>query len=97
MSNKGTEPNRLNIALLAWCQEHAVDATALAKGMGFTYFHAWRLLSGKSPVTAETLGRFVLTYGAEAAGEVVALAGLTPTQANHAPIEVVYAPAVEVA
>lgn len=79
MSNKTNEPNNLNVALLSWCQAHEVNATALSKGMGFTYFHAWRLLTGKSPVTAETLGRFVLAYGPEAAGEIVKLAGLCIT------------------
>ena len=76
MSNKPTEPNNLNTALLAWCQANQVDATSLAKSTGFTYLHAWRLLSGNSPVTAETLGRFVLAYGAQAAGELVTLAEL---------------------
>lgn len=83
MSNKPTEPNNLNTALQTWCQARQVDATALAKSMGFTYFHAWRLLAGKSPVTPETLGRFVLAYGPEAAGEVVKLAGLAITTLPH--------------
>lgn len=42
--------------------------------MGFSYMHTWRLLTGKSPVTAETLGRFVLAYGHEAVGELISLA-----------------------
>jgi hypothetical protein len=81
VSNKPTEPNNLNTALLAWCQANQVDATSLAKSTGFTYLHAWRLLSGNSPVTAETLGRFVLAYGAQAAGELVTLAELNYAKA----------------
>jgi hypothetical protein len=85
VSNKPTEPNNLNTALLSWCQRNRIDATSLAKSTGFTYLHAWRLLSGNSPVTAETLGRFVLAYGAEAAGELVTMAGLNSAAVTTLP------------
>lgn len=79
MTNKTKQPQpKLNLALLAWCQQQNIDAAALSKKLEITYTHAWRLLAGKSPVTAETLGRIVLAYGSNPAGEIVELAGLTP-------------------
>lgn len=64
----------LNAGLSIWCRLKGVDASTFAAQTGFSYMHAWRLLSGKSPVTAETLGRFVLAYGHEAVGELISLA-----------------------
>lgn len=72
MKDKKGSP--LNQALITWCETKGISATRLGKKMQITYFHAWRLLSGKSLVTAETLGRFALAYGYEAVGELLALA-----------------------
>ncbi len=84
MSNKSTEPNNLNTALATWCQRHGVKTADLASATGYTYVYAWRLLAGRVPVTAETLGRFVLAYGTEAASQVLALAN-HPTETLPAP------------
>lgn len=77
MSNKPNQANNLNTALATWCERNSVKPAELAAKAGYTYMYAWRLLNGKVPVTAETLGRFVLAYGTDAAAEVIELAKLT--------------------
>lgn len=77
-----SKSSNLNAGLSAWCQSKGIDTSSLASQMGFSYMHTWRLIAGKSPVTAETLGRFVLAYGHEAAGELLALSE-KPDQECH--------------
>lgn len=83
MSNKPNEPNNLNTALATWCERNGVKPADLAAKTNYTYMYAWRLLNNKVPVTPETLGRFVLAFGLEAAGEVIDLAKLSTDTLPH--------------
>jgi hypothetical protein len=83
--NDSTKNNQnLSTGLLAYCQAHNVDAPLLSDKLGYGYQHAWRLLAGISPVTAETVGRFVLGFGTEATDELLDLAGITTDSLPHA-------------
>ena len=58
-------------ALVDWAKANGITPVIFHKTTGFTYQHAWRLLSGQAGVTERTLGRLLLTYP-EAARRVAA-------------------------
>lgn len=56
--------------LVLWCKKNKISTSTFAKETGFSYMYSWRLLSGKSCVKEETLGRFLLTFGLSATQEL---------------------------
>ena len=73
--NEKTESN-LKTGLAQWAKQNSVRPVDFARAMGYTPAYGWSLLRGKANATVDVLGRFVRTYGTQAAGEVLALAGL---------------------
>ncbi|PKN93962.1 MAG: hypothetical protein CVU44_06050 [Chloroflexi bacterium HGW-Chloroflexi-6] len=71
-----TEIN-LKTAMAQWVEQQGVRPVDFARKMGYSSAYAWSLLRGQANVTTETLGRFVMAYGSQAAGEVLALASTT--------------------
>ena len=65
--------SKLKEALGLWVQVNC-SISLFAKETGYSYQHAWSLISGKSPITDSVIGRFVLTYGVDALGEWFSLA-----------------------
>lgn len=63
----------LKSVLRKWIEKHT-SISLFAKETGYSYQHAWSLISGKSPITDSVIGRFVLTYGVDALGEWFSLA-----------------------
>ena len=73
--NEKNESN-LKTGLAQWAKQNSVRPVDFARAMGYTPAYGWSLLRGKANATVDVLGRFVSTYGTQAAGEVLALAGL---------------------
>lgn len=67
-----TETMTAKQALQDWAAKTRVTPTEFARKMGYTYNHAYQLLRGNVEVTLETLGRFVVAYGAKAAQPIAA-------------------------
>jgi hypothetical protein len=65
----------LKHALQIYCTRKMIDTATLAEILQCGYQHAWNLLNGKAPVTVETLGRFLLGFGAEESAALLKLAG----------------------
>mgnify|MGYP006935327278 CR=1 FL=1 len=63
----------LKAALAVWVEKHA-SIPDFSRAMKYSYQHSWNLVSSKAPVTDSVVGRFALTYGAEALDEWFALA-----------------------
>jgi hypothetical protein len=84
MAITNSQEKNLSQGLREYCEKHGVGAPALAAQLNYGYQHAWRLLAGLSPVTAETFGRFVLAYGFDAAQELLSLAGVATDTLPHA-------------
>lgn len=42
-----------------WAKEHAITPVRFMKITGYTYAHAYKLMTGAVPPTTETLGRLV--------------------------------------
>lgn len=81
-----TKSQNLNNALKAWCKSQGISAPNFGRRIGYTEQHAYRLLNGAAPVTAETIGRFVVTFGPDASRAWLELAGWQ-TQAIPGPQE----------
>lgn len=69
-----SEISPLKKALQAWAERHSITPAVLAQDLGYTYNHAFQILRGSSKVSDETMGKLTLTYGAEAAAEILGLA-----------------------
>ena len=69
------ELKNLSIALKTWCKDQGITAPKLGRKMNYTEQHAYRLLNGASPITVETIGRFVLSFGPDATQVWLKLAG----------------------
>jgi hypothetical protein len=78
MPEPTTHPKEIDLkrGLKAWAELHGITPTKFADATGYRYAHAQGLLSGPRPVTYEILQRFIPAYGAKAASELLALAGL---------------------
>jgi hypothetical protein len=72
-----SENKNLKTALAVWAQKHGIRPVDFARATGYTPSYGWSLLRGQAEMTPEALGRIILAYGTEAAGELVNLAGLT--------------------
>jgi len=58
----------LKSVLKKWIEKHT-SISLFAKETGYSYQHAWSLISSKAPITDSVIGRFVLTYGVDALAE----------------------------
>ena len=70
MENKKTIG--LKHALNRWVSEHT-SIPEFSKKTGYSYQHSWSLISSKAPITDSVIGRFALTFGAEALAELLAM------------------------
>ncbi len=69
----------LKHAVQAWAKQREIRPTDFAKATGYSYNHAYQVLLGDAAVTAETLGRITLAYGAGAVMEIEKTAQELPT------------------
>src|SRR3989304_8205038 len=55
--------------LIAWAREREITPSIFSKAMGYSYSHAWQLLSENMTVypTLDLIGRMLAAYGAEEA------------------------------
>jgi hypothetical protein len=67
---------KLENGLICWVADNDVTPADFARKMGYSYVHAWSLLSKRTPFTREAFGRFTVAYGTFAAAEVMRLADL---------------------
>ena len=72
----------LKAGLAAWAKKYDVRPTDFAQKMGYTGAYGWSLLRGEATVTVTCLGQFVLSYGSQAADELLSLAGV-PNDADQ--------------
>ena len=73
----GTElETKLGNGLTRWIAKHEIKPAEFAKKMGYSYVHAWSLLTERTPFTQEAFGRFTVAYGTDAAAELMGLAKL---------------------
>lgn len=70
----------LKTAMAQWVEQQGIRPVDFARRMGYSSAYGWSLLRGQAEVTSETLGRFLVAYGSQAAGEVLALAGVVSTE-----------------
>jgi transcriptional regulator with XRE-family HTH domain len=56
--------------LKTWLKRRDISITEFARKTGYTYVHAWGLVNGSRNITHETLGRLLVTYGADAVKEI---------------------------
>lgn len=63
-------------ALQNWANDKNITPPTFARDMGYSYNHAYQLLRGESDVTLETLGRFVVAYGLQAAQPIAEAFGM---------------------
>jgi len=66
----------LKAALQKWADENGISPKEFSQAAGYSYNHAYQLLRGGQPVTAETLGRVAMFYGSEAVAYIRKVAGL---------------------
>jgi hypothetical protein len=59
-------------ALIKWSLEHNQTPATFSKAVGYSYVYSWQLLRGTAHVTFETLGRLVVTFGAESVNGIIA-------------------------
>lgn len=76
------KPKTPKAALVEWAEKNEVTPANFALDMDYTYNHAYQLLRGDAEVTPEMLGRFIITYGTEAAQPLV---DALTTQVNPKP------------
>ena len=67
-SENGKTVKKLKEALGRWVQINC-SISMFSQETGYSYQHAWSLISGKTPITDSVIGRFVLTYGVDALAE----------------------------
>jgi hypothetical protein len=72
MSEKN-EPN-LKEGIAKWAEKNNVRPVDFARAMGYSAAYGWSLLRGEAAMTTESLGRFVLAYGPDAAQDLLSLA-----------------------
>jgi plasmid maintenance system antidote protein VapI len=68
------EPGAMKQGLQKWADRNFIRPADFARKMGYSYNHAYQLLRGEENVTADMLGRIVITYGPDAAAEILKLA-----------------------
>jgi transcriptional regulator with XRE-family HTH domain len=68
--------DQLNTALRNWCKANHISVRNLADKTGYSRQYAYRLLAGSVPVTAETVGVFVLSFGLDAARDFLQATGM---------------------
>ena len=75
---QGTAMTDINLktAMAQWVEQQGIRPVDFARKMGYSSAYGWSLLRGQAEVTTETLGRFLVAYGSQAAGEVLAVAGM---------------------
>jgi hypothetical protein len=67
----------LKAGLAGWAEKNNIRPIDFAGKMGYTPAYAWSLMRGEAAVTVACLGQFIIRYGAQAADELLTLAGLT--------------------
>jgi transcriptional regulator with XRE-family HTH domain len=60
-----------NVPFLDWAKRNGISPKEFAARTGYSYMHAWNLLRGSVDVTAETLGRIAIGYGAGTVEELL--------------------------
>lgn len=61
----------LKAGLRTWAEEHQISPADFARMTGYSYNHAYQLLRGEAAVTDQVIGRITVTYGPEAAAEIL--------------------------
>ena len=67
----GTKMIDLKTSLREWAEKQNVTPAEFARVTGYSYNHAYQLLRGDAAVTTEVIGRIIVTYGPEVAGEIL--------------------------
>lgn len=60
----------LKKALKIWLDQRGISVTEFSKTMGYTYNHSYQLINGNLGISESALGRILLYYGSEVAGEI---------------------------
>lgn len=81
-------PARLKSALQAWAEAQGIKPPDFSRRMGYSYNHAYQLLVGDTDVTDGVMGRLLLSYGPDAAAQVINLAGVeaAPVASGQLPL-----------
>lgn len=61
-------------ALRVWAMRNNIRPVDFEDRMGWSYNHAWRILSEKDPFTPSAWGKFMYEYGIESLKEVARIA-----------------------